>query len=38
MKGSQKPKKLGKKAPQMTLKERRAAKKAASKPIRGLDH
>lgn len=38
MKGSQKPKKLGKKAPQKTLKERRAAKKAAAKPTRGLDH
>jgi hypothetical protein len=31
MKGQQKPKKLGKKAPQKTLKERRTAKKAAAK-------
>jgi hypothetical protein len=31
MKGSEKPKKLQKKAPQKTLKERRAAKKAAPK-------
>jgi hypothetical protein len=32
MKGSEKPKKLAKKAPQKTLKERRADKKAAKKP------
>ena len=38
MKGSQKPKKLGKKAPQKTLKERRAAKREAARPNRGLDH
>jgi hypothetical protein len=31
MKGSEKPKKLQKKAPQKTLKERRAEKKAAPK-------
>jgi hypothetical protein len=31
MKGSSKPKKLGKKAPQKTLKERRAEKRAAAK-------
>jgi hypothetical protein len=37
MKGLQKPKKLGKKAPQKTLKERRAAKREAARPIRGLD-
>jgi hypothetical protein len=37
MKGAQKPKKLGKKQPQKTLKERRAAKKAAAKPVLGLD-
>ena len=36
MKGSQKPKRLGKKQPQKTLKERRAAKKAASRPNSGL--
>ena len=38
MKGSQKPKRLGKKPAQKTLKERRAAKRDAAKPIRGLDH
>jgi hypothetical protein len=32
MKGSQKPKKLAKKPPQKTLKERRSAKRAAAKP------
>ncbi|MDX6505232.1 MAG: hypothetical protein QOE29_2357 [Gaiellaceae bacterium] len=31
MKGSEKPKQLAKKAPQKTLKEKRAAKKAAGK-------
>jgi hypothetical protein len=31
MKGSQKPKKLGKKPPQKTLKQRRAEKRAAAK-------
>jgi hypothetical protein len=31
MKGSEKPKKLAKKAPQKTLKEKRASKKAAGK-------
>lgn len=31
MKGQQKPKKLGKKAPLKSLKEKRAAKKAAAK-------
>lgn len=31
MKGSQKPKKLGKKPPQKSLKERRTAKRAAAK-------
>lgn len=31
MKGSQKPKKLGKKPPQKTLKEKRAAKRQAAK-------
>jgi hypothetical protein len=36
MKGQQKPKKLGKKPAQKTLKERRAAKRA-DKPRRGLD-
>jgi hypothetical protein len=37
MKGQQKPKKLGKKAPLKSLKEKRAAKRDASKPGRGLD-
>ena len=38
MKGSQKPKKLGKKPAQKTLKERRTAKRAAAKQAsRGLD-
>jgi hypothetical protein len=38
MKGSQKPKKLAKKPAQKTLKERRTAKRAASKQSgRGLD-
>jgi hypothetical protein len=36
MKGSQKPKKLEKKQPQKTLKERRAAKRDAAKPGTGL--
>jgi hypothetical protein len=31
MKGSQKPKKLGKKQPQKTLKQKRAAKREAGK-------
>ena len=34
MKGQQKPKKLGKKAPQKSLKEKRVAKKAAAKNAR----
>lgn len=34
MKGQQKPKKLAKKAPQKSLKEKRAAKKMAGKPGR----
>jgi len=34
MKGQQKPKKLAKKAPQKTLKERRATKQAAAKDKR----
>ena len=37
MKDQQKPKKLGKKAPLKSLKEKRAAKRDASKPGRGLD-
>lgn len=37
MKGSEKPKKLAKKAPQMTLKERRSLKKAAPKKYGSLD-
>ena len=37
MKGQQKPKKAGKKAPQKTLKERRAEKRLAAKATRGLD-
>jgi hypothetical protein len=32
MKGAEKPKKLQKKAPQKTLKEKRVAKKAKKKP------
>ena len=34
MKGQQKPKQMGKKEPQKTLKERRAGKKAAAKDKR----
>ena len=37
MKGQQKPKKLAKKAPVKSLKEKRAAKRDAAKPGRGLD-
>ena len=37
MKGSQKPKKLAKKAPQKTLKEKRSDKRAAAKQSRGMD-
>ena len=37
MKGSQKPKKLGKKPAQKTLKERRADKRASAKQSRSLD-
>jgi len=38
VKGAQKPKHTGKKAPQKTLKERRTAKRAAAKQAsRGLD-
>jgi hypothetical protein len=37
MKGSQKPKKLGKKQPQKTLKQRRAEKRAAQRTRPGLD-
>ena len=37
MKGSQKPKKLGKKVAQKTLKERRTEKRAAAKKSPGLD-
>lgn len=37
MKGSQKPKKLGKKQPQKTLKQKRAEKRAASKPGHAFD-
>jgi hypothetical protein len=37
MKGSQKPKKAGKKPAQKTLKERRTEKRAASQPSRSLD-
>lgn len=33
MKGAEKPKKLAKKAPQKTLKERRSEKRAASKKL-----
>jgi hypothetical protein len=37
MKGSQKPKKLAKKQPQKTLKQRRAEKREAAKPGRAFD-
>ena len=37
LKGSQKPKKLGKKPAQKTLKERRSEKRAAAKQSRSLD-
>jgi hypothetical protein len=37
MKGLQKPKKVGKKPAQKTLKERRAEKRLAAKATRGLD-
>jgi hypothetical protein len=37
MKGSQKPKKTGKKPAQKSLKERRADKRSASKQRRSLD-
>jgi hypothetical protein len=37
MKGSQKPKKLGKKQAQKTLKQRRAEKREAAKPGRTFD-
>ena len=37
MKGSQKPKKLGKKQPQKTLKQRRAEKRGAAKPGRAFE-
>jgi hypothetical protein len=37
MKGAQKPKKGAKKAPQKSLKEKRAAKRGAAKLNRGLD-
>lgn len=37
VKGSQKPKRLGKKPAQKTLKERRAEKRAAAKHNRPLD-
>src|SRR5713226_129180 len=37
MKGSQKPKKLGKKQPQKTLKQRRAEKRQAGKQGRAFD-
>jgi len=37
MKGSQKPKKLAKKQPQKTLKQRRAEKRQAAKPGRASD-
>lgn len=36
MKGADKQKKLAKKAPQKTLKERRAEKRAAEKQTRGI--
>jgi hypothetical protein len=37
VKGASKPKHVGKKKPQKTLKEKRAAKKGAAKINRGLD-
>lgn len=37
MKGSQKPKKTGKKAPQKTMKERKTEKRAAAKQSRSMD-
>ena len=37
MKGSQKPKKTGKKAPQKTMKEKKADKRAAAKMSRAMD-
>jgi hypothetical protein len=37
MKGAQKPKKVGKKQPQKTLKERRAEKRQAAKQGRASD-
>lgn len=37
MKGSQKPKKAGKKAPQKTMKERKTEKRAAAKHARTMD-
>ena len=37
MKGQQKPKKVGKKQPQKTLKERRTEKRAAAKHVKQLD-
>jgi hypothetical protein len=37
MKGSQKPKKAGKKAPQKTMKERKTEKRAAAKQARTMD-
>ena len=37
MKGSQKPKKTGKKAPQKTMKERKAEKRANAKTARTMD-
>lgn len=37
MKGSQKPKKAGKKPAQKTLKQRRIEKRAAAQPSRSLD-
>jgi hypothetical protein len=37
MKGQQKPKKVGKKPAQKTLKERRSEKRAAAKQNRSLD-
>ena len=37
MKGAEKPKKLAKKVPQMTLKERRSQKRAAPKKYGSID-
>ncbi len=37
MKGSQKPKKAGKKAPQKTMKEKKTEKRAAAKQARTMD-